>query len=246
MTQDRGQAPFLRRGGGARAGGLRRRRRRRRRGEHRARARPRARRRRPTLDAVQGRQGHRHDVRRQGHQRRADRGDRALQHSSTRPTGLKVKLLELAADATDGPPPVHPARRRPSRPTATCCSPTSSGSPSSPSRSGCMDLTRLRERRARTSSSRRRWPPYDYDGKLWGLPQVTGAGLLYRRTDQVADAPATWQELYEEGAANDGFAYQGAPYEGLTCNFVELSSAAGGRDPLRGRQEGRVRLARRT
>ena len=70
---------------------------------------------------------------------------------------------------------------------------------------------------------------YDYDGKLWGLPQVTGAGLLYRRTDHVKDAPATWQQLYEEGAANDGFAYQGAPYEGLTCNFVELSSAAGGR-----------------
>jgi multiple sugar transport system substrate-binding protein len=70
---------------------------------------------------------------------------------------------------------------------------------------------------------------YDYDGKLWGLPQVTGAGLLYRRTDQVEDEPASWQQLYEEGAANDGFAYQGAPYEGLTCNFVELSSAAGGR-----------------
>ena len=69
---------------------------------------------------------------------------------------------------------------------------------------------------------------YDYDGKLWGLPQVTGAGLLYRRTDQVEDAPQSWQQLYEEGAANDGFAYQGAPYEGLTCNFVELSSAAGG------------------
>ena len=70
---------------------------------------------------------------------------------------------------------------------------------------------------------------YDYDGKLWGLPQVTGAGLLYRRTDQVEEPPATWQELYEKGAANDGFAYQGAPYEGLTCNFVELSSAAGGK-----------------
>ena len=69
---------------------------------------------------------------------------------------------------------------------------------------------------------------YDYDGKLWGLPQVTGAGLLYRRTDQVKEAPQSWQQLYEEGAANDGFAYQGAPYEGLTCNFVELSSAAGG------------------
>ena len=69
---------------------------------------------------------------------------------------------------------------------------------------------------------------YDYDGKVWGLPQVTGAGLLYRRTDQVKDPPQSWQQLYEEGAANDGLAYQGAPYEGLTCNFVELSSAAGG------------------
>ena len=70
---------------------------------------------------------------------------------------------------------------------------------------------------------------FDYDGKLWGLPQVTGAGLLYRRTDQAPDVPATWQELYAQGAKADGFAYQGAPYEGLTCNFVELSSAAGGR-----------------
>jgi len=71
--------------------------------------------------------------------------------------------------------------------------------------------------------------PYDYDGKLWGAPQVTGAGLLYRRTDQVPDVPATWQQLYAEGAEHKGFAMQGAPYEGLTCNFIELSSAAGGR-----------------
>jgi multiple sugar transport system substrate-binding protein len=70
---------------------------------------------------------------------------------------------------------------------------------------------------------------FDYDGKLWGLPQVTGAGLLYRRTDQVADAPTSWQQMYAEAAKNDGFAYQGAPYEGLTCNFIELSSAVGGR-----------------
>jgi multiple sugar transport system substrate-binding protein len=70
---------------------------------------------------------------------------------------------------------------------------------------------------------------FDYDGKLWGVPQVTGAGLLYRRTDQAPQAPATWQELYATAKAHDGFAYQGAPYEGLTCNFVELSSAAGGR-----------------
>jgi multiple sugar transport system substrate-binding protein len=71
--------------------------------------------------------------------------------------------------------------------------------------------------------------PYDYDGKLWGVPQVTGAGLLYRRTDQVSDVPASWQQLYAEGAKHDGMAMQGAPYEGLTCNFIELSSAAGGK-----------------
>jgi multiple sugar transport system substrate-binding protein len=70
--------------------------------------------------------------------------------------------------------------------------------------------------------------PLKYEGRYWGVPQVTGAGLLYRRTDQVPDPPATWQELYQQAAQHDGFAYQGAPYEGLTCNFVELASAAGG------------------
>jgi multiple sugar transport system substrate-binding protein len=70
--------------------------------------------------------------------------------------------------------------------------------------------------------------PNKYDGRYWAVPQVTGAGLLYRRTDQVPDAPQTWQELYRAAAAEDGFAYQGAPYEGLTCNFLEVAFAAGG------------------
>ena len=70
--------------------------------------------------------------------------------------------------------------------------------------------------------------PNKYDGHYWAVPQVTGAGLLYRRTDQVAEAPSTWQQLYKDAQANDGFAYQGAPYEGLTCNFIEVSSALGG------------------
>jgi multiple sugar transport system substrate-binding protein len=70
--------------------------------------------------------------------------------------------------------------------------------------------------------------PLKYDGRYWGVPQVTGAGLLYRRTDQVPDPPTSWQQLYELAEQHDGFAYQGAPYEGLTCNFVELASAAGG------------------
>jgi multiple sugar transport system substrate-binding protein len=70
---------------------------------------------------------------------------------------------------------------------------------------------------------------YHYDGKYWGVPQVTGAGLLYRRTDQAADVPSSWQDMMKVGAQHDGFAMQGAPYEGLTCDFIEVSSAAGGK-----------------
>lgn len=70
--------------------------------------------------------------------------------------------------------------------------------------------------------------PNRYEGRYWGVPQVTGAGLLYRRTDQVRKPPATWQEVYREAARHDGISYQGASYEGLTCNFLEIAFAAGG------------------
>jgi multiple sugar transport system substrate-binding protein len=66
------------------------------------------------------------------------------------------------------------------------------------------------------------------DGRYWGIPRWTGAGLLYYRTDQVPEPPRTWQELYEQGAANDGYVYQGGSYEGLTVNFLEVAFAAGG------------------
>jgi len=68
----------------------------------------------------------------------------------------------------------------------------------------------------------------NYDGKLWGMPQQTDAAFLYYRTDQVKEKPATWQEAYQRAADNDGIVYQGAPYEGLTCDFLELAYAAGG------------------
>ena len=29
----------------------------------------------------------------------------------------------------------------------------------------------------------------DYEGKLWGVPRVTDAGLLYYRTDKVKQVP---------------------------------------------------------
>jgi multiple sugar transport system substrate-binding protein len=68
----------------------------------------------------------------------------------------------------------------------------------------------------------------NYDGKYWGMPQQTDAAFLYYRTDQIKDQPKTWQEVYDMAKQNDGIVYQGAPYEGLTCDFLELAFAAGG------------------
>ncbi len=68
-----------------------------------------------------------------------------------------------------------------------------------------------------------------YQDKQWGVPHKTNAGFLYYRTDQVDKAPKTWQEVYDVAGKNDGIAYQGASYEGLTVNFLELAFAAGGK-----------------
>jgi multiple sugar transport system substrate-binding protein len=68
-----------------------------------------------------------------------------------------------------------------------------------------------------------------YNGKIWGMPQSTDAAFLYYRSDQIKTPPATWQAVYQEAKANKGIVYQGAPYEGLTCDFLELGFAAGGK-----------------
>jgi multiple sugar transport system substrate-binding protein len=67
-----------------------------------------------------------------------------------------------------------------------------------------------------------------YDGKIWGSPSSTDAAFIYYRKDKVDSIPATWQELYESAKNEGGIVYQGAPYEGLTCDFLELAFAAGG------------------
>ncbi len=69
----------------------------------------------------------------------------------------------------------------------------------------------------------------NYDGKTWGVPKQSDAAFLYYRTDQVDAPPATWQEVYDIAAQNDGIVYQGAAYEGLTCDFLEIAFAAGGK-----------------
>jgi multiple sugar transport system substrate-binding protein len=68
-----------------------------------------------------------------------------------------------------------------------------------------------------------------FDGKVWGMPQQTDAGFLYYRTDEVKTKPTTWQQVYQQAKSMKGLVYQGAPYEGLTCNYLELAFAAGGK-----------------
>jgi len=68
----------------------------------------------------------------------------------------------------------------------------------------------------------------EYEGKKWALPFNTNAGFVYYRTDQVQQPPSTWEQIYDEARKQDGLVYQGERYEGLTVNFIELLSSAGG------------------
>lgn len=82
------------------------------------------------------------------------------------------------------------------------------------------------------------------DNVLVGIPWYTDAGLMYFRTDLLekagaSAAPETWADLEklakqiqesERGANPDfqGFVFQGATYEGLTCNALEWQYGNGG------------------
>ncbi|MEX1157469.1 MAG: ABC transporter substrate-binding protein [Thermomicrobiales bacterium] len=82
------------------------------------------------------------------------------------------------------------------------------------------------------------------DGKFVGAPWFGDFGILYYRTDLLETygydgPPTTWDELEEmattimEGeAANNpnfaGFVFQGAAYEGLTCDALEWIASVGG------------------
>ena len=67
-----------------------------------------------------------------------------------------------------------------------------------------------------------------YEGKIWGVPHYTNAALLYYRTDKIDEAPTTWQQVYQEAGDKGGIVFQGAAYEGLTCDWLEIAYAAGG------------------
>ena len=162
---------------------------------------------------------------------------------STRPDGVKVKKLELAADATEVRNQFIQRAQAKSRRLRRAAvrhhldrGVRPAGLDHGPQR--------LRERRARTSSSRPRCPPTTTTASSGACRRSPARACSTAARDQVADAPATWQELYEEGAANDGFAYQGAPVRGPDLQLRRAVLRRRRHDPLRGRQEGRVRLAR--
>src|SRR5215217_3463487 len=67
-----------------------------------------------------------------------------------------------------------------------------------------------------------------YEKKIWGVPHYTNAALLYYRKDKVDQVPATWQDVYKQAGQKGGIVFQGAAYEGLTCDWLEIAYAAGG------------------
>jgi multiple sugar transport system substrate-binding protein len=74
-----------------------------------------------------------------------------------------------------------------------------------------------------------------FGGKLWAAPLRTDAGLLYYRTDLISAPPQTWhdltriaRQLQSQGAIKYGYVWQGAHYEGLVCDFLEVLYGYGG------------------
>ena len=74
-----------------------------------------------------------------------------------------------------------------------------------------------------------------YNGKVWAAPFRTDAGLIYYRTDLVPTPPSTWEDMATAaqqalagGAVKYGYVWQGAQYEGLVCDFVEVVYGYGG------------------
>jgi multiple sugar transport system substrate-binding protein len=78
-----------------------------------------------------------------------------------------------------------------------------------------------------------------YKGQVYGSPLFEDQGFLYYRKDLLAKehmaVPQTWeqleadaQKLQKAGLVKYGFVWEGASYEGLTCDFMEYLTDAGG------------------
>ena len=78
-----------------------------------------------------------------------------------------------------------------------------------------------------------------YKGQIYGSPLFEDQGFLYYRKDLLAKehlpVPTTWEQLLSEsqtlqkaGLVKYGYVFQGASYEGLTCNYMEYLADASG------------------
>jgi multiple sugar transport system substrate-binding protein len=79
-----------------------------------------------------------------------------------------------------------------------------------------------------------------YEGKVYGVPWFTDAGLLYYRQDLLeqagfSEAPKSWDEMKEmvakvrrDRGTRYGFVFQGAEYEGGVVNGLEFIWNSGG------------------
>ncbi len=79
-----------------------------------------------------------------------------------------------------------------------------------------------------------------YKGKVYAAPFFADSGFLFYRKDLLQKAhlpvPTSWeqvqqegQQLQKDGLVKYGFVWQGANYEGLTCDFMEYLTDAGGK-----------------
>ncbi|WP_207205409.1 ABC transporter substrate-binding protein [Microbacterium protaetiae] len=78
-----------------------------------------------------------------------------------------------------------------------------------------------------------------YQKQVYGAPFFEDQGFLYYRSDLLKkeglSVPTTWEQLVSDAkkvqAAGDvkyGYVFQGADYEGATCNYMEFLADAGG------------------
>jgi multiple sugar transport system substrate-binding protein len=78
-----------------------------------------------------------------------------------------------------------------------------------------------------------------YKGQVYGAPLFEDQGFLYYRKDLLAkdhlSVPKTWEQLVSDSKAMQskhqvkyGYVFQGADYEGATCDFAEFLADAGG------------------
>ena len=78
-----------------------------------------------------------------------------------------------------------------------------------------------------------------YKGSVYGSPLFEDQGFLYYRKDLLTKdglpVPTTWEQLETDakavlakGQTKYGFVWEGDSYEGLTCNFMEYLTDAGG------------------